>query len=209
MIERIIGAAVRHGFRDVCVVVNEQIASQCGYLADEFRKAGVNFSLAVQSTPSSLHSFAVLAPLLRGEDFCLATTDSIFPEEEFSRYLSLARNSRTGDGLLAVTRYVDDENPLYAQIDGEMRILRFSDAPEQHEWVTGGLYSFSARALDLIEPALKSGTHRLRNFLRLLLANDFRLFGFPFSKIIDVDHASDVAAAEDFLSREQQTGVDL
>ena len=209
MIERILRAAIRGGFREIWCVVNTQIAPQCHYLTDVYRSVDVAFSLIVQSTPSSLHSFAVLAPHLRGGDFCLATTDAIFPEEEFSRYLVRARRGVDGDGLLAVTRYVDDEKALYADVNGQMRILRFSDVPDHLEWVTGGLYCFSERILERIDPALEAGTQRLRNFLRLLLVNNFRLFAFPFSRIIDVDHASDIVAAEELLSREQQTGTAL
>lgn len=207
MIERIIRTAIRCGFREIFCIVNEDIAPRCSYLPSAYQREDIRFSLLVQSTPSSLHSLAVLAPHLKGGDFCLTTTDTIFTEEEFDRYLFRAQHQPTGDGLLAITRYIDDENPLYAEVDGQMRIVRFSDVPDRLEWVTGGLYMFSARVLDLIDPALQSGTQRLRNYLRMLLEHDFQLFGFPFSRMIDVDHASDIAAAEDLLSHEQQDGV--
>ena len=208
MIERIIRVAVRCGFTDISCVVNEQIASRCSYLVTEYSSESVRFSLTVQSTPSSLHSFAMLAPRLMGGDFCLTTTDSVFSEAEFNRYLFRARRYREGDGLLAITRYIDDENPLYARINRQKRITGFSSVPSASEWVTGGLYYFSPRVLEMIGPALENGTERLRNFLQLLLDYKFQLFGFPFARIIDVDHASDIAAAEDLLSDEHYSSVD-
>lgn len=207
MIERIIRTAIRCGFREIACVVNEQTASQCDYLVSAYRQRDVGLSLTVRSTPSSLHSFAALAPQLRGEDFCLTTTDTVFPGDEFRRFIAQAQHRREGDGLLAITRFVDDEKPLYVEVDGQMRITRFSDVSDHLAWVTGGLYCFSPRVLDLIDPALEAGTHRLRNFLRLLLDKKVLLFGFPFSRIIDVDHFSDIAAAEELLSNEQQSGI--
>ncbi len=207
MIERIIRAAIRYGIREMFCVVNDQILPECSYLPHAYQKGDVRLVLLVQSTPSSLHSFAVLAPLLKGENFCLATSDAVFPEEQFGRFLIQARSQLPGDGLLAITRYVDDERPLYVQMEGQMRITGLNDRSNRPEWVTGGLYAFSSGVLDVVDSAIQAGTQRLRNFLRLLLAQQFQLFGFPFSKIVDVDHLSDIKAAEDLLTEEQRTGV--
>ena len=40
----------------------------------------------------------------------------------------------------------------------------------------------------------------MRNFQRALVEDGLKLKAYPFSKILDVDHASDIAKAEDFLS---------
>lgn len=39
----------------------------------------------------------------------------------------------------------------------------------------------------------------MRNFQRALVACGRRLRAYPFSKVLDVDHASDIGKAEDFL----------
>ena len=44
------------------------------------------------------------------------------------------------------------------------------------------------------------GKSRMRNFQRALIADGLRLKAYCFPKILDVDHASDIAKAEDFLS---------
>ena len=40
----------------------------------------------------------------------------------------------------------------------------------------------------------------MRNFQRQLVADGLKLKAWPFSKILDVDHAADIAKAEQFLS---------
>ena len=40
----------------------------------------------------------------------------------------------------------------------------------------------------------------MRNFQRALLNDGFRLKAFVFSYVFDIDHASDIEKAEDFLS---------
>ena len=51
-----------------------------------------------------------------------------------------------------------------------------------------------------IKEAMESDTKRLRNFLRFLIRKEFRIQAYRFSKIIDVDHISDIEAAESFLN---------
>jgi hypothetical protein len=40
----------------------------------------------------------------------------------------------------------------------------------------------------------------MRNFQRQLVKEGLKLQAYPFSKILDVDHASDIQKAEEFLS---------
>ena len=39
----------------------------------------------------------------------------------------------------------------------------------------------------------------MRNFQRALVADGLRLQAWPFSKVLDIDHADDIAKAEAFL----------
>ena len=41
---------------------------------------------------------------------------------------------------------------------------------------------------------------RMRNYQRQLIAEGLKLKAYPFSKIVDVDHAEDIKKAEDFLN---------
>jgi hypothetical protein len=44
-----------------------------------------------------------------------------------------------------------------------------------------------------------NGEQRMRNFQRGLLRDGFKLKAWPFSKVLDVDHVSDIQKAEAFL----------
>ena len=46
---------------------------------------------------------------------------------------------------------------------------------------------------------MKRHESRMRNFQRALLADGLRLEAYPFSKVFDIDHASDITKAEQFL----------
>ena len=105
------------------------------------------------------------------------------------------------DGTLAVTKFIDDEKPLCIDLDEENTILKFSDSKEGYSWATGGIYYFSPKIFDKMCFALKTKVSRLRNFLRLLIKNDYKLKAFPFSKIIDVDHIQDIQRAQEFISQ--------
>jgi NDP-sugar pyrophosphorylase family protein len=197
LIERIIGAAVRGGVSTICCIVNEQSLELRDFLWS--KKFGAQLKLLVRSTPSSMHSLFALAPMLHGSPFCLTTADTLFPEEEFKMFLAYARERKNLDGVLAVTQFIDDEKPLCVEMDSDRRIREFSDTKEHYQWATGGIYYFTPRIFDQIEMAYQRKTERLRNFLRLLLESHYKLEGYPFSKIIDVDHVHDLRVAEEFL----------
>ena len=46
---------------------------------------------------------------------------------------------------------------------------------------------------------MSRGESRMRNFQRALVAEGQRLKAYPFSKVLDIDHVSDIAKAEEFL----------
>ena len=43
------------------------------------------------------------------------------------------------------------------------------------------------------------GTTRMRDFQRAMVAGGMRLRAYAFDKILDIDHASDITKAEDFI----------
>ncbi len=197
LVERILGIASRQGATSLHVIINSAFPEVKTYL--EGLDFGVPLDCRLLSTPSSMHTLFALAPELVGGPFCLTTVDTVFREREFREFLDFARNTKKTDGVLAVTGYVCDEKPLCVDLDKDRTILSFMDSQGNLDWATGGIYYFSARIFEETDEALASGVMRLRNFLRLLLRKGYVLKGFPFSKIIDVDHASDIAEAERFL----------
>jgi hypothetical protein len=47
---------------------------------------------------------------------------------------------------------------------------------------------------------MAAGKERMRNFQRSLVENGLELKAYPFGKIIDIDHAEDIAKAETLIS---------
>ena len=159
-----------------------------------------------------MHSFYELSPLLKdSKKFCLTTVDTIFREDEFGRYIEAFKNTQC-DGMMAVTDYIDDEKPLYVSTDTEMQITGFHDSLGNFEksgvaetseckYISGGIYCLSADAIGVLEQCIESGQARMRNFQRQLVASGLKLKACAFSKILDVDHISDVEKAEEFLNK--------
>ena len=160
---------------------------------------GPSVRLVCKTTPSSMHSFYEISRYLRGDKFCLTTVDTIFMEQEFKQYISVFEKSET-DGLMAVTSYVDDEKPLYVDVDDNMNIVGFCDENNGYSYVSGGIYCLTSKAIDTLELCIKQNQSRMRNFQRQLIKDGSRLIAYPFDKIVDVDHVDDISKAENFLA---------
>jgi len=206
LIERLIMSFIHAGIDELVCIVNESSPEVKRFV--EKKQFPIPVTFVVKTTPSSMHSLFALAPHLMDGRFLLSTVDSIFNEDEFGRFINYARSRDSVDGLLAVTGFIDDENPLTVQVDRSMRILAFGtrtagpgspQTPSTAPLATGGLYVLSPRVFNEIDSALTQGLERLRNFLSYLVARGYTLEAYPFSKIVDVDHADDVRTAEDLL----------
>jgi NDP-sugar pyrophosphorylase family protein len=159
---------------------------------------GENIHLVVQTTPSSMHSFFALSQHLKDAPFCLTTVDTIFKESDFRNYLDYFAQSEV-DGVMGVTDFIDDEKPLYVATNETLDITAFLDATTSCKYISGGIYGLTAPALQTLQRCMTEGQSRMRNFQRGLIADGLQLKAFPFSKILDVDHASDIPKAELFL----------
>jgi NDP-sugar pyrophosphorylase family protein len=200
LIERILRSAAANGATEAHLIINESFGTVKEYV--ESHDFGMPINCRLLSTPSSMHTLFALAPDLCNEPFCLATVDSVFRDDEFYAFVNRAKTEREASGTLAVTNYIKDESPLCVALDNTDRILDFSDSQGNLVWATGGLYFFSSIIFDEIPAALHTGISRLRNFLRLLLKQGHILKAYPFTKIIDVDHVSDITEAEEFLNQQ-------
>ena len=168
------------------------------------QQEGLPLRYIVRTTPSSMHSMYELVPLLGGDEpFVLTTVDTVFRESDFKSYVAamlqcLAEGE--ADGLMGVTDFIDDEKPLYVKIDVHQRIVAFQDADSHPHYVSGGIYGLTPRSLVTLRACIERGEHRMRNFQRALLDDGLRLKAWPFGKVLDVDHATDIAKAEAFLN---------
>ena len=143
-----------------------------------------------------------LSRWLDGEPFILTTVDTIFREVEFTAYVQRFESlvaAGVADGLMGVTDYIDDEKPLYVATDENLRITGFLDTCDAPKYISGGIYGLTPRSLHTLSLCVERGESRMRNFQRALVKDGLRLQAFPFSKVLDIDHASDIQKAELFL----------
>lgn len=178
----------------------------------------------VKTTPSSMHSFYELSRLLAENDkpFVLTTVDTIFREAEFKDYICAFKQmlAEGEDGLMGVTAFIDDEKPLYVGCEGtEVRgceerfpkITGFFDSledlnthqpsptthhPSPDTVISAGIYGLTPRAFKTLNDCIGRGESRMRNFQRALVRDGLKLRAYPFQKVLDIDHASDIQKAE-------------
>lgn len=199
MIKRLIDIMMSCNPESLSIIVNEQMTQVREYL--ESLSLPVPFRLVVKTTPSSMHSFYEVSRHFGSGKFVLTTVDTIFRPEDFRKYVEAFEADDNADGYMAVTSFIDDEKPLYIDVDSRMRITAFADKPFPGvKYISGGIYGLRPQALEVLRHCMDSGVSRMRNYQRALVEAGEDLKAYPFPKIIDVDHAGDIATAEAFLS---------
>jgi NDP-sugar pyrophosphorylase family protein len=203
MIKRLIDIMLDNNAESIAVIVNEQMTQVRQYL--ESLKLDTEFRLVVKTTPSSMHSFwEVSRAFPESGKFVLTTVDTIFRADDFATYVEAFENAPAStDGYMGVTSFIDDEKPLYVDVEpGSMKISGFKDQPfEGMKYISGGIYGLTAPALDVLRTCIDTGISRMRNYQRALVESGLRLQAWPFPKIVDVDHAADIATARGFINQ--------
>lgn len=215
LIDRLLRIFMENDAEEIVVICNDLTPYVSAHLA-VIQQNGLNgqpipLRFIVKSTPSSMHSFFELSSMLEDtEAFVLTTVDTIFREKEFKDYINAfkQRLAQGEDGLMGVTDYIDDEKPLYVEVEecgesaGQLpRITGFLDTMEHPKFISGGIYGLTPRAIKTLHGCMERGESRMRNFQRALVRDGLTLRAYPFSKVLDIDHASDIAKAEEFLEK--------
>jgi NDP-sugar pyrophosphorylase family protein len=94
---------------------------------------------------------------------------------------------------------VDDEKPLWVNVDEHNRIIAMGDDDRRSPYVTAGFYYFSPDIFDMIGAARSRKLSALRQFLGLLTKTGYLLYGVPVPKAVDVDYPEDIKKAETYL----------
>ena len=199
MIGRLISIFLRCNAESISIIVNEYMTEVREYL--ESLKLPVPLNLVVKAAPSSMHSFYELSRVMKPGKFCLTTVDTIFREPDFARYIAAFEADTENDGMMAVTPFIDDEKPLYVETDDQMNIVAFRDAAwDGAKYVSGGIYALNEKSFGVVKECIDNGVSRMRNFQRALVSSGLKLKAYSIDKIIDVDHAEDIATAQKFIS---------
>lgn len=176
---------------------------------EEIKRNGINgrhvkLEYTGIDTPSSMHSMAAISEQLEDSTFCLTTVDTVFDEKAFKEYISCLNTATiegNTDGVMAVTDYIDDEKPLYVATDDKMNITAFLDNNNGCRFVSAGIYGLTPDAIPILRDCINKGESRMRNFQRALLRNSMRLKAINIGKAFDIDHASDILKAGQFINR--------
>lgn len=190
MVERLVRIMQNCGANNIAVIVNGENPETVTLLK------GLPVDLVVKKTPTPMHSMMELAPYLDGDRFCVTTVDTVFSQSRFRAMMDEFSRSPL-DGLMGVTSLIDDEKPLYVGVDSDMMITGFHDSQDDCAYVSAGIYALRSDALDVLKGCLESGQTRMRYFQRQLLEAGMRLKAFDMGQVVDVDHVSDVARAQE------------
>lgn len=207
LIDRLIRIFMRYNPEEIVVICNDRDTEVAEHLyqlqRDGLQGTPVPLRFLMKSTPSSMHSFYEISPWLGEGPFVLTTVDTIFSPLEFDAYVKALENSGA-DGVMGVTNYVDDEKPLWVDVNSIQYIEGFYDVRENDActYISAGVYGLYSDAVDVLKKCVERGESRMRNFQRALIAEEFELQIFPFTQVFDIDHAADIEKAEQFLHTE-------
>lgn len=186
------------GCKELTVLTNSRGAAVAPSLTAAFPDIAFDFLTA--DTASSFESFRLVSLRLAAtqEEFAVSTADALIRPEDVARFLAECRRAKAAAGL-ALTLHVDDEKPLWADVDASGRVTALGAGAARKDAVTCGLYYMTGPAARRLPAAAAHA--RLRDFLAELTA-DGSVRGVILSKTLDVDRPEDLAAAEAFLTTE-------
>ena len=191
LLDRLIRIFMDNDADEIVVICNEQSEQVIQHLSrlqrDGLQGRPVPLRVVVKSTPSSMHSLYEISPYLQGGPFILTTVDTIFREDEFRDYVAAFRSDNSlrltaysllpSTILMGVTSYIDDEKPLYVDVDDDMNITAFRDELKTQnselrtQYISAGIYGLTPEALQTLNACVERGESRMRNFQRALLTD--------------------------------------
>ncbi|MBI4386085.1 MAG: NTP transferase domain-containing protein [Elusimicrobia bacterium] len=198
----VVSSLLRAGARRITCLLNSSGAPTRDYLLEAFPNLPWDF--LTQDTASSWESFrrVGLALAQRSEAFWISTADCLMSPGDLAHFAAFCRRARMKDpdlfAALALTRFVEDEKPLWADVNASNFVTALGREAAQRRWVTCGLYALRARATAAFPSATAHAS--LREFWISRAREGRRILGVALGKTVDVDRPEDVATAERFLS---------
>ncbi|MFH1619805.1 MAG: hypothetical protein ABIG11_07855, partial [bacterium] len=187
------------GCRNFTVLLNERGRSASRHL-EKVMGAGLSFRFIHKDTASSWESFRIVSGALAGqaEHFLMSAVDSLYEPEKLKGFFS-GTSSGCADAVLGVTSSIEDEKPLWADIDATGRITALGPDTSDRKFATNGVYLMS-RSLAERMPSADSYS-ALREYLTDLIRQDNTVWSWPMKKSVDVDDPADITAAEKFVKK--------
>jgi NDP-sugar pyrophosphorylase family protein len=189
------------GIASAAVIFNESERDCEAFVRERFPRLVT--TIRIKSTRSSLESYREILAAAPPGRLLVSTVDAFCPRKDFVRFVRRAEALPADATVLAVTRYVDDEKPLWVNLarGHEGRVSAIGGS--RGDAVTAGIYVFPEKVRRLAWP---DGLGRLREYLAWLAREDHPIEALEIEKVVDVDRAEDVAAAEELASAHSETG---
>ncbi|MFA6092441.1 MAG: NDP-sugar synthase [Elusimicrobiota bacterium] len=161
---------------------------------------GLSIRFLRKDTASSWESFRLVSRTLArySDRFLLSTTDTVMSPSDARRFAQEAFKHRA-QAALALTRFVDDEKPLWADVSQKGAVTALGDGALRRQTVTCGVYALRAAAARAMPPA--ETYTKLRDFWSSLLDSGVPVRGVVLSDTVDVDRPEDVGTAERLIAR--------
>lgn len=202
MIGVLIDTLMKCGADRIYVGANARMQQLLDYL-EELKGEGLPVDVRPIITDNSYCTLKAASEGIEGK-FIAMTGDAIFPTDEFKDYVKAVADAPADTALMGLTRFVEDESPLYARISesGEVTDYRYGGEPfPEGTIVSAGLYGLSGKIMSVI-PELGLEPESLSDFQRLLAAETaVKVMPYEFTIAFDVDNTRDRLHAEEFLGR--------
>ncbi len=205
MIGRLIDLFASYEPESLTIIINNSMNDVRQYLESIVPSLDFPVEIIQKDTSGSMESVYEVSHAFDRGKTVLSTVDSVFSRAEWDKFIRSFAENDTDDGLFPVTDFIDDEKPLYVDTDADGYITAFRDEPSAKDfYISGGIYGITPRCNDILASCRRLGVHSLRGYQRTLVAEGLRLKSYPFSKIVDVDHAGDIDTARAFLAESHQ-----
>jgi len=195
LIAHVLGNFEAAGVQSAAVIFNESERDCAAFVRERF--GHLVSKIVVKTTRSSLESFREILAAAPPGRLLVSTVDAFCPREDFVAFVRRAGALRGDATVLAVTKYVHDEKPLWVTTTRAGRVSRVGGS--SGDAVTAGIYVFPEKVRGLgIPPSLG----RLRDFLAWLSESGEPIEAVEIEKVVDVDRAEDLAVAEELAAAE-------
>lgn len=198
-VARMVAACRRVGCETVTCAVREDLVTAVVAALDD-----PTVQVVAVRTPTSLHTLeAGLQAIADGTVLC-TLVDSVMPAVDWdAAHAQAVAALADAAAVVAVTPFVEDESPLWADVTGGGVVESFGRRGSRG-LVTGGVYWFSPAARAFAAVAMDAGVQRLRGFLGGLVEAKYRVRAVEVRQIVDVDTSADLDAALALIGEEEE-----
>lgn len=196
------------GCESTTVAIRREALEQAAPLVRDGESRGLQFVSCV--TPSSLHTLARGLEMVPPGPVLCTMVDTVMRPEDWQRLYGRADRllSEGADACIAVTPFVDDENPLWVARRPDGMVSAFGVEQMAPALVTGGVYFLSSRIRDLAPRVLSLGIIRMRGFLGWMVEHGYGVGSVEVERIVDLERGRDLALAATWLGGIDRGGPD-